>query len=131
MRSVFKTIIAASALAATSLAVVQPAQARDHTGAAVAAGIIGLGVGAALASDRGYGRGGYYYSDYPSGYYAPSYSYGYAPSYGYGYAPSYGYSYGYDYGRGYGYGRDRDWRRDHWRDRHDRWDRRDGDHWRR
>jgi hypothetical protein len=127
MRSVFKKIIAASALAATSIAVVQPAQARDNTGVAVAAGIIGLGVGAALVSDhRGYDGGGYYYNDYPQAYNYPS-------SYGY-YAPAYGYSsYGYDYGRGYGYDRGRGWGRDNWRgDRHDRGrrgdrhDRRDG-----
>jgi hypothetical protein len=45
---------------------------RGGSGAAVAAGILGLGVGAALASNRGYYGGGYY---------------GYAPVYGYGYAP--------------------------------------------
>jgi hypothetical protein len=132
MRSVFKTIIAASALAATTVAVVQPAQARDRTGVAVAAGIIGLGVGAAIASDhRGYDRGGYYYNEYPTGYYAPSYNYSY------GYAQPYGYSYGYDYGRGYGYDHGRDWGRDHWRDDRghhdhgDRHDRHDDGGWRR
>lgn len=118
MRTMFKSIIAASALAATSVAAIQPAQARDNTGVAVAAGIIGLGVGAALASDRGgYGRGGYYYDSYPA--------YSYPSSYGY-YAPAYSYGYGYGYDRGYGYGRG--WGRDHWRgDRHgwDRHDRRD------
>ena len=135
MRSVFKTMIAVSALAATSVAVVQPAQARDHTGTAVVAGIIGLGVGAALASDhrgydRGYSQGGYYYSDYPAGYYAPSYSYGYAQPYGYS-------SYGYDYGRGYGYDYGRGGGRNHWRDDRghrdhwDRHDRRDDGGWRR
>jgi hypothetical protein len=120
MRSVFKTIIAASALAATSVAVVQPAQARDNTGVAVAAGIIGLGVGAALASDhRGYNRGygGGYYNDYPA--------YNYPSSYGY-YAPAYSYGYGYDRGRGWGRDNWRGDRRDRGHDRWDRHDRRDG-----
>jgi hypothetical protein len=74
----------------------------NNNGAAVAAGIAGLAVGAALASGN---RG--YYGGYGGGYYAPrAYGYGYGPGYynrGY-YAPPPRY-YG---GRGYyggGYGR--------------------------
>ena len=46
-------------------------------GAAVAAGVVGLALGAAIASDHGpYYRGGY-------GYYGrPAYAYGYGPGYG-------------------------------------------------
>jgi len=79
------------ALAATTLGLAAaPAQAQrwhrgyyhhgDTTGAALLGGIIGLGVGAAIASDH---RDRYYYDD---GYYAPP------PP------PAYGY-----YGRGYEY----------------------------
>ena len=54
------------------------------SGAAVAAGIIGLGVGAAIASNRGYGYGYGYappaYYDYGPAYYAPP-PYAYAPGY--------------------------------------------------
>ena len=123
MRNAFKAIIAASALAATSLAVVQPAQARDHTGAAIVAGIVGLGVGAAIASNYQRYEPAGYYQDYPQGaYYAPQPVY-YAQPYGYaGYGNGYGYDYGYDYGRP-------QYRQDHWRgDRGRRdYDRRDHD----
>lgn len=124
MRNFIKAAIAATALGGASLAAVQPAEARDHTGAAVAAGIIGLGVGAAIASSandrRGYYDTGYYGSGYNPGYYN---SYNYAPSYGVVYDRGY-------YGdRGWHRGWDRHDRRD-W-GRHDRggWDRHDG--WRR
>jgi hypothetical protein len=64
----------------------------------VGAGILGLGIGAAIASrGRGYDP---YYGSY--GYYPPAGGY-----YGYGYPSSYGYGGGY-YARpayGYGYGR--------------------------
>ncbi len=58
----------------------------DNSGAAVAAGIAGLAVGAAIASsgNRGYYGNGYYDRGYyDRGYYAPGYGYGY----GYDYAP--------------------------------------------
>jgi hypothetical protein len=124
MRTIIKAGIAAATFATVSLGMVQPAQARDNTGVAIAAGIIGLGVGAALVSDRGgyddgysgYTNVGYY--GRPS-YYGGGYSNAYYPSYGYG-RPAY--RYGYDRGyRGPGWdrgGRDHG-RRDHFR-RHGR-----------
>lgn len=74
-----------AALAATAVAASSPAQARDrwhrgNDGAAIAvgAGVLGLALGAAIASDRRdryYYDDGYYYRDYPRyrpyGYYAP------------------------------------------------------------
>lgn len=80
---------------------------RDNSGAAIAAGVAGLALGAAIGS-----RGGGY-----------GYGYGY-PSYGYGYGggyydrPYYGRPY---YGRGYGYG----YRAPRWCTywRYDRWGR--------
>jgi len=119
MRAVIKGALAAALLAGSSLAGTAPAEARDHTGTAILAGIIGLGVGAAIASsdhnDRYYSNDGYY--GYDSGYYAaPAYSYGVTYDRGY-----YGRNY---YGRGYD---DRGWRG---HDRHDRRDR-DWDHDRR
>ncbi|MDB5724152.1 MAG: hypothetical protein JWQ16_906 [Novosphingobium sp.] len=72
------------ALAATAMAASSPAQARDrwhrgNDGAAVAvgAGVLGLALGAAIASDRRdrYYDDGYYYRSYPRyrpyGYYGP------------------------------------------------------------
>lgn len=115
MRTSVKALIAASALGAATIAGVQPAEARDHTGAAVAAGIIGLGVGAAIASSNHYDNG---YSDV-----------GYRP-YGYGYygSPTMVYGGGY-YGRPYygdrgwhrGWDHDRNWDRHHDRDRGHDW----------
>lgn len=127
MRTMIKASLAAATLATASLGAIQPAQARDHTGTAVAAGIIGLGVGAAIASsDRGYDRGyepvGYYgapayYADYPAAYY-PAYGYG-RPVYRYGYDGR-GYR-----GRGWDRGDHRGWDRGRDRDNgHDRYDRR-------
>ncbi|QJU56916.1 hypothetical protein HL653_03110 [Sphingomonas sp. AP4-R1] len=136
MRTMIKATLAAAALATASLGAIQPAQARDDTGVAVAAGIIGLGVGAAIASsDHGYSRVGYYGGG--GGYYGgPGYYRGYAPAYypAYGYGrPAYGYDRGYrgDWrgGRGWdrGYrGHDRGWDRG----RGD-WDRGHGGHGRR
>ena len=116
MSAVFKGIVAATVLAGSTLAMTAPAEARyRHHGngnAALVAGIVGLGVGAAIASDRGYDRGGYYGYDSGPDYYAPAY---YGGSYSYGYTPVYygGYGYGYNYGRHYDrgyYGRGhRDW----------------------
>jgi len=112
MRSVIKGIVAASLLAGTTVAAAAPAEAqRWHggghyrgyggyhggwhrggvsTGTAVAAGLLGLGVGAAIASsDRGpgYYGGGYYAPPPPPP--PPAYGYYYAPPpppvyYGYG-----------------------------------------------
>ena len=120
MRAVIKGALAAALLVGSSLAVTAPAEARDHTGTAIAAGIIGLGIGAAIASsdhnDRSYGYDSYGY-DAPVNYYA-------APAYGYGYGVTYDRGY---YGRGYDRRYDNRGWRDH--DRHDRggWDR-DRDH---
>ena len=83
------------ALAATALSVAAPADAQryrgyrggyyggwhhhhgERTGAAVLGGIVGLGVGAAIASsanrDRYYDRGGYYNGGYYDRGYAPAY----------------------------------------------------------
>ena len=123
MRAVINGALAAALLAGTTLAGTAPAEARDHTGTAIAAGIIGLGIGAAIASsdhhDRVYADGGYDY-----GYAAPVNYYA-APAYGYDVTYDRGY-YGRDHYDGRGYD-DRGWR-DH--DRHDRggWDHDRGDH---
>lgn len=115
----------AAALAAGSLALATPAQAHgDDAAIAIGAGIVGLAVGAAIASDRGhrdvhvdYHDGGYY----PRGYVA----YGY-PAY-----PPYPVYRGYPNYRPYPVWRGYDpayaeWRR--WRE-HERRERRGG--WRR
>jgi len=122
MTGVFKGALAATLLAGSTMTAVAPAQADRGTGAVIA-GIAGLAIGAAIASDhnRGYNRSysGYYAE--PSYYAQPTYygSYNYAQPYAYGYGDSYGY-------RGGGWDR-----RDGWRD-HDRRDHDDGDrHWRR
>lgn len=82
MRKFLTAATAALALGGVTLGAAAPAEARYHggyrghyyhhggTGTALAAGIIGLGVGAAIASDHGYyGRG--YYRGYGPAYYAP------------------------------------------------------------
>jgi hypothetical protein len=119
MRAVIKGALAVALLAGSSLAGTAPAQARDHTGTAIAAGIIGLGIGAAIASadhnDRYYGYDSYGY-DAPVNYYAPAY-----PASGYGVTYDRGY-----YGRGSYDRHDR-----HWDDRGRGFDRHDHDrgHW--
>ena len=77
-------------LAATTLTAVAPAEAQrwrgrnrggDVAAGAVLGGIVGLGLGAAIASsnrDRYYDNG-YYYGPGPRGYYAPRYRGYYAP----------------------------------------------------
>jgi hypothetical protein len=126
MRAVIKGAVLAALLAGSSLAGTAPAQARDRhdgTGVAIAAGIIGLGIGAAIASDhRGYEQADYGYDYAPSAYYAESPAY-YGGGYSYGYSRPY-YSGGYGYDRGY-----RDHDRRHWDDHrgHDR-DRDRNDH---
>jgi hypothetical protein len=86
MTSVFKKSMLGLALASTVAMAASPADAQrwhrggyrghgDRVGLALGAGLLGLGVGAAIASDRGY---------YGRGYYAPGY-YGDPYAYGYGY----------------------------------------------
>jgi hypothetical protein len=140
MRAVFKGFIAASLIAGSSLAATAPAEARNHTGTALLAGVIGLGIGAAIVSDNHNDRG--YYSsssDYYGSGYAPNYYATPSVSYydgGYGYNSGYGYQrdYGRQYGRGeYNRGGDRrGWQNDRrghddWRNRDDRRDDRDND----
>jgi hypothetical protein len=100
MRKALTAAMAAITLGGAALATAAPAQAQHHGGgyhggggyrggygghygrgnggAAVAAGVVGLALGAAIASNNhGY---------YDRGYYgAPAYAYGYGPGYGYGY----------------------------------------------
>jgi hypothetical protein len=130
MRTIMKAGLAVATLATASLGAIQPAQARDHTGTAIAVGLIGLGVGAAIASsDRGYDSGytnvGYYGGRgyYGGGYYAPAYT---------GYYARPVYRYGYDRGRGWDRGRDRGrWDRGYRDNGRRGWDRdRDGRRWR-
>lgn len=102
-------------VAATTLAAAAPADAqrwRGHRGydrggdvaaGALIGGVIGLGLGAAIASDRGrgYDRGYYdrgYYGPPPRAYYRQRY---YRPR---GYYPRRNYYRGYGYGYGGGYG---------------------------
>ena len=117
MRTIVKGLVTAAALGGVSIAAVQPAQARDHTGVAVAAGIIGLGVGAALASSSHHS--GYYYDSGYTPYYGSGYGYDY-------YQPSYGMVYERGYDRRHwrddrGWGHDRNWGHD--RGEHRGWDR--------
>ena len=87
------------ALAATAITVSAPAEAQrwhgggyrhynrggDTAGAAILGGIVGLGVGAAIASsnnryyDRGYYNGGYYAPPPRRSYYYDDYNYNYRP----------------------------------------------------
>ena len=132
--------VAVLALGATALTIAAPAQAHerwsrgggDDAVVAVGAGLLGLAVGAAIASGNnggGYYDRDYYYGGYPQ-YYGGGYGYYSAPSYGYYYNyPTYRQQYYYanrGYGnRGYrgGYGRDRDHDgdRDHDRGRYRGW----------
>jgi hypothetical protein len=90
-------------VAATLVATASPADAQyrrynrgyrhDNTGVAIGAGILGLGIGAAIASsNRGYYGG---YGNYGYGYSQPYYG-GYS-SYDSYYDPYYGNGYGYGY----------------------------------
>ncbi len=99
MRKVLTAALAAITLGGAVCATAAPAEARDHdgyyggryygghhhndAGVAVAAGVVGLALGAALASDhdRGYYNRGYYGGGYYDGGY---YDRGYYPGY-YGY----------------------------------------------
>jgi hypothetical protein len=87
MRKVLTAALAAITLGGAVCATAAPAEARGHygggghyygghgrngAGVAVAAGVVGLALGAALAGDRGYydrGYGGYYDRGYYPGYY--------------------------------------------------------------
>jgi opacity protein-like surface antigen len=122
MRKILNAALAAATLVGAVAATTVPAQAQpwryggygyyggyyhhnDVAGPALAAGILGLAVGAAVASSSrpyyAYPSYGYGYGYAPSYYgYAPGY-YGYAPAPSYRYAPSYGYAPGYGYGGGY------------------------------
>jgi len=78
-------------VATSTVGLVQPAAAHGDGGAALAAGIIGLGVGAAIASDHPHYHRHYYYGPPrpvyygpPPGNYAPPPVY-YAPPPPYGY----------------------------------------------
>ena len=134
MKTIMKTLGMAAALAATSLAFTQSAEARDRwdrrgggddAAIAIGAGVIGLALGAAIADrgdDRYYDRGYYnsrryvtvrgrpdyyyYYEGAPRRYYRDRY---------YGRPNFYGGSFGNRWDRGYGNGRwDRGYNRDRW-----------------
>ncbi len=64
MRKLIQIAGVAAVLATGSVGMVAPAEARVSTGVAVASGLLGLGVGAAIASDHQRYDDGY-------GYYAP------------------------------------------------------------
>jgi hypothetical protein len=89
MGKIGKATIIAGLVAASSVGIVQPAAAHADPGAAVVAGIIGLGVGAAIASDHPHYRRHYYYAPPPRVYYAPPPVAYYAPP-----PPDYYYGYG-------------------------------------
>jgi hypothetical protein len=92
MTGLIKKAVLGGALAVSTLAAVAPAEAQyyrdrhhrggDAAGAAIVGGIIGLGLGAAIASssnrDRYYDRG---YYNAPRGYYHNSYNSYYQPYY--------------------------------------------------
>ncbi|MBA2933292.1 hypothetical protein HZF05_04210 [Sphingomonas sp. CGMCC 1.13654] len=64
MRKPILAVVTAATLVAGTIGMAAPAEARVSTGTAVVAGILGLGVGAAITSDHPHR----YYND---GYYAP------------------------------------------------------------
>ena len=106
MTSVLKKALLGTTMAATALVVASPADAQyyryrrhhgDDAALAIGAGILGLGVGAAIASSNR----GYYDPYYGSGYYSRGYYGGYSDPYYSGYGSYGGY---YDpYYSGYGY----------------------------
>ena len=85
----FSSAAFAAALAVGAMTVSTPADARGRYhhrgGGALAAGIVGLAVGAAIASDGPYYPAGYYYGPPPDYYYGPprGYYYGYPDEYYY------------------------------------------------
>jgi len=113
--NLFKKAILGTAIGAMALATT-PADAQgyyrhhrhhgDDAAVAIGAGILGLAVGAAIASDnRGYYNDGYYNDPYYNGYtyYYPGYTTYYYP-YTYPYNNGYWYN-GYRYNNGYFYDR--------------------------
>ena len=98
MRRSLAAAMAAITFGGAVAATAAPAEARPYrgdygrrhhnnndAGVAIAAGVVGLALGAAIAGNNG-PRGGYYDRGYGRAY-APGYAYG--PGYGYGYAPRY------------------------------------------
>ncbi len=88
MRKLIRIVAAAAVLATGSVGVQAPAEAHVSTGVAVASGLLGLGVGAAIASDHG--RDDYYAPPPPppppvAVYYAPPPPPPPPPSYSYDY----------------------------------------------
>jgi hypothetical protein len=60
MRKPILAVVTAATLVAGTIGMAAPAEARVSTGTAVVAGILGLGVGAAIASDHPHYHRGYY-----------------------------------------------------------------------
>ncbi len=117
----WKPGLVAAALAAGSMAMAVPAEAHgrrgDDAAVAIGAGVLGLAVGAAIASDRNsdvyvrYDNRPRYYGGYYGGYYAPAYPVYRAYPAWRGYDPRY-----------------EQWRRwrEHERWEHERWEHRGG-----
>jgi len=92
MTKIGKAAAAAALVATSSLGLIQPAAAHADGGDAVIAGIVGLGLGVAIASDHPHHYHRYYYAPPPPVYYAPPPPYGYyGPPRGYYAPPPYGY----------------------------------------
>ena len=89
MRKLFGIAAAAAVLATGTLGMQSPAEAHVSTGVAVASGLLGLGVGAAIASDHRHYDDGYYAPPPPPPvavtYYAPPPPPPPPPSYSYDY----------------------------------------------
>jgi hypothetical protein len=79
MGKIGKAATVAGLVAASTAGMIQPAAAHADPGVAVAAGILGLGVGAAIASDHPHYHRPYYYAPPPPVYYAPPPAVYYAP----------------------------------------------------
>jgi hypothetical protein len=87
-----KAAAAVALIAASSLGAIQPAAAHSDDGAAVIAGLFGLGIGAAIASDHAHHYHHHrYYAPPPPAYYAPPPPYGGPPPGYYAPPPPYGY----------------------------------------
>jgi hypothetical protein len=126
MGNLVRSAVLAATLAASTLVAGAPAQARDyyyrhHRGGddaaiAIGAGLVGLAIGAAIASDGRHGRyyDGYYDSGYYNrGYYPQGYAYPRYQGYYYDSYPRYRSSYRYD-------------RYDRYERKHRKWHRRHG-----
>ena len=81
MGKIARTAAVGGIVLASTLGLVQPAAAHADGGAAVVAGLLGLGVGAAIASDHPRYPPRYYYAPPPPPvvYYAPPPAYYYGP----------------------------------------------------